>query len=280
MPEIRIDTIEFWVNLYALIASIIGIILSIRKWWHIWKTRHLRKIWGFKDGDSVIVVCSELDNPEERQHVEPREFIYSLKYGDVDAYFEVMLTLLRLYPSIKLRSMSSGEAETTRLDLSSHIVVIGGPDYNALTRRILSWGITQFEYRSPYVDVKPVQCPPDEIVIYDRLHDKEYCYLDDYHDYGYFERIINPYNPDKYIILIGGCHTIGVTGAIRAFSMAESREGEIPSTVLRNAEMVAKHIGKAKTFAVLVDVERIGQTISTPVIRREDITVRNNQPLA
>ena len=54
-----------------------------------WRTRHLRKVWGIKNGDQVIVVCSELDEPEARQQVEPREFIYSYKYGDLDAYIEV-----------------------------------------------------------------------------------------------------------------------------------------------------------------------------------------------
>lgn len=108
----------------------------------------MRKVWGINNGDSVIVVCSELENPEERQYVEPREFIYNLKYGDVDAYFEVVTTLLRLYPAIKLRVMSAGEVEATRVDLASHMILIGGPDYNAMTERMLSRRMTQFEYRS------------------------------------------------------------------------------------------------------------------------------------
>jgi hypothetical protein len=44
--------------------------------------------------------------------------------------------------------------------------------------------------------------------------------------------------------------------------------------VLKNAELVAKRIGKSTSFSVLVDVERMGQTINTPVVNSMNITVR------
>jgi len=274
---LSLDSVWSWlvlsIEVYAAALTLVGGVLYSRRLRYNWRTRHLRKVWGFKDGATVIVVCSELENPEERQRVEPREFIYNLKYGDVDAYFEAVTTLLRLYPRINLRIMSAGEAENTRLDLASHLVVIGGPDYNTLAERILVWNLTQFDYRSPYVETRSQQ-HPDEIVIYDKLNEKEYCYPTDSRDFGYFERIVNPHNPDSKVVIIGGCHTIGVTGAVKAFSMAGNEEGEIPQGVLRNAALVAKRIGKSTKFSVLVDVERIGQTISTPVVSDMSITVR------
>lgn len=260
------------VNAYALVVSVVGVVLSTRKLRRLWRTRHLRRVWGIKNGDRVIVVCSELDDPESRQQVEPREFIYSLKYGDVDAYIEVLVTLLRLYPSLKLRVMSAGEAETTRLDLGRHLIVIGGPDYNTLAERALSWGKTQFTYRSPYVSVQATQ-HPEEIALYDTVNDMEYYHQTDSRDFGYFERIPNPHNPKSRVIMIGGCHTIGVVGAVKAFSMAESDDGKIPAMVLKNAALVAKSIKKADRFSVLVEVERIGQTISVPQIEQCDLTI-------
>src|ERR1017187_1078189 len=141
-----LDAVSFFIKIYAVVLSLIGIVLSKRKILHYWRTRHLQKVWGIKNGDNVIVVCSELDEPEQRQKVVDREFIYNLKYGDVDAYFEVVVTLLKLYPKIKLRILSSGEAETTPMDFSQHIILIGGPDYNAITEKILKKKITQIDY--------------------------------------------------------------------------------------------------------------------------------------
>ena len=270
----QINLLSLSVNIYALILSILSGVLSFKKTLRLWRTRHLRKVWGIKDKDYVILVCSELDNPIERQMVEPREFIYHFKYGDVDAYFEVVITLLRLYPNIKLKIMSAGEAEATRIDFAQHLILIGGPDYNSITEKILKKKITQFDYKSPYVDVQSEKYP-DEIVLYHRELNKEFCYPGTSDkDYGYFERIINPNNPDSQIILIGGCHTVGVTGAVKAFSMAESERGEIPEIVLNNARLVAKRIKRTSSFAVLVSVERVAQSINIPVIKGTDITLK------
>ena len=112
----------------------------------------------------MVVVCSELDDPPSRQFVEPREFIYSLKYGDLDAYVEVLLTLARLFPAVRVKVMSAGELNAARVDLGTHVVVIGGPDYNSVAARVLEWDKTQFEYRSP--DMAEASCDhPREIVL-------------------------------------------------------------------------------------------------------------------
>lgn len=266
---------SFWINVYTIILSIIGAIKLSQRQILLWNTRKLRKIWGIKDKDNVIVICSELDEPIKRQNVEPREFIYNLKYGDVDAYFEVIVTLLRLYPKLKLRVLSSGEAETTTFDMSQCIILVGGPDYNVIASKILNNHLTQMNYRSPYV-AEQSKLNPNEIVIYHKGSDVEYCELDEMKDFGYFERINNPYNPKKNIIFLGGCHTIGVTAAVKSFSLSKSEHGEIPNVVLKNSKKVAKRIKKNSEFAVVVKAERVGQSINTPIVKDDLIFVRNN----
>jgi len=268
-----LNYVSFAIGAYAVILSITALPNETKKYLRLWRTRNLRRIWGIKDGDFVILVCSELDDPEKRQNVEEREYIYNLKYGDVDAYFEVVITLLRLYPNIRLRVLSSGEAENVRIDMTQHLILIGGPDYNAITENFLGKNITQYDYRSPYVKERSTK-NPDEIVLYNRVTKEEFCELTEDKDYGYFEKIRNPNNPEKHIILIGGCHTTGVTGAVKSFSMAESEQGEIPSVVLNNAKMAARKIGKNREFAILVQTEKIGQTINTPVIESNKISFR------
>lgn len=268
-----LEELSTWIKVYALVLSIIGVVKSTPKLIHLWNTRNLRKAWGIKDKENVIVICSELDDPEDRQNVEPKEFIYNLKYGDVDAYFEVIVTLLRLYPKLKLRILSSGEAENTRFDMAQTIILIGGPDYNHITSQILSKNITQFIYKSPYCNEQSCSYP-NEIVLYHKQHNKEYFDLDDLKDYGYFERINNPHNPKKKIILIGGCHTLGVTAAVKAFSLSNSEHGEIPNVVLDNSRKVAKKIKKAAEFVVILQAERIGQSINTPIIKDDSIFIK------
>lgn len=265
-----LERVHVLIYLSMVIYTAIEFVKHFPMWW---RTRHLRKIWGIKNGEYVTVVCSELDNPAKRQNVEPREFIYNLKYGDVDAYFEVITTLLRLYRDIKLSKFSAGEAESRPIDMARHLILIGGPDYNSFTKRILNKQITQYTYKSLESEGnKTVQ--PDEMVLYDSLDKREYYEAADEKDYGYFERIKNPDDQRKNLILIGGCRTLGVTGAAKAFSMAESEKGEIPKVVLDNAKEVAKRISRQSEFSVLLSAERVGQTIGVPIVSQRDITVK------
>lgn len=270
-----LSELNFWITIYSIILSIIGAIKFTPVIILMWRTRKLRKVWGIKNKENVIVICSELDEPDERQNLEEREFIYNLKYGDVDAYFEVIVTLLRLYPKLKIRILSSGEAENTRFDMAQTLVLIGGPDYNKITEKILEKEITQFRYRSKYLKDLSKEFP-DEIVIYHILTDKEYCDKDEYKDFGFFEKINNPHNPKKNIILLGGCHTIGVTAAIKAFSLASNEYDDIPRVVLENSKVVAKKISKKSEFAVLVKAERVGQSINTPIVNEDSVYLLKN----
>ncbi len=268
-----IENIHLILAAFLLALIIIEVISKAKEIYRFWRTRHLRKVWGIKNGDHVSVVCSELDNADERQRVEAREFIYNLKYGDIDAYFEVIVTLLRLFPKIKLRILSSGEAESTRVDVARHIILIGGPDYNSFVSRVIKKQITQIRYKAPDL-AEQSTLQPDEIVLYNSTNEKEYYELTDEKDYGYFERIQNPDDPRKNIILIGGCHTIGVTGAAKAFSMAESEQGEIPDVVLKSAQLVAGKISEKTEYSVSIAAERDAQTIKTPIVKEENISVK------
>ena len=55
-----VRTFMDWSRVYGLILSIVAAIISTKKLWRFWRTRHLRKVWGIKNGDDVSVVCSEL----------------------------------------------------------------------------------------------------------------------------------------------------------------------------------------------------------------------------
>jgi hypothetical protein len=266
----EIDLLKLIVYSYALVVSCVEGIKLTRNVIRRSKTRHLRKVWGIKDKEDVILVCSELDNPETEQIVDG-EFIYSRKYGDLDAYIEVVYTLLRLYPNLKLKILSCGEAAKIRLEYEKTIVLIGGPDYNSTTEELLQY--TQFEYRSKDW-VKSIKYP-DDIALLHKGTQEEFCGNISKKDFGYFERIKNPHNSKKYVIMIGGCHTIGVTGAIKAFSLVPNEQGEIKNYVLSNAKKVAKKISKKSQFAVVLRAEKANQTIHTPEVKEDSIFVLN-----
>jgi hypothetical protein len=264
-----IDDIKLFVYAYALILSCIEGIKLTKKVARLRKTRYLRRVWGIKDKETVVLVCSELENPEREQYVDG-EFIYNRKYGDLDAYIEVVYTLLRLYPNLKLKILSCGEAAKIKVPYDKTLILIGGPDYNSTTADFLDK--SQFKYMSPETDEASVNYP-NNIVLYHKVSQKEFCECDERRDYGYFERLANPHNPKTYVILIGGCHTVGVTAAIKAFSLVPNEQGEVNNHVSTNSRKVARMISKKVAFAVLIKAEKSNQTIHTPNVVEEMVFV-------
>jgi hypothetical protein len=258
-------------RVYAVAVSLVSIWFGFTRLARHWQYRHLKKVWGFRDKDQVVLLCSELDDPEERQWVEPREFIYLMKYGDADAYVEVIGTLFRIYPNIDIQILSSGDLDRIQVDLSKHIILIGGPDYNEMTRRLLDEQKTRIAYYSPYLKCADPE-NPKEIIIYDRISKRKLFCSETERDYGYFERAPNPFSPKHHVILIGGCHTVGVTAAVKAFSAAGGQRDVSPA-VVRNARLVAKHVPKGAAFAVFIEAQKIGLNINTPNVKKTDLLI-------
>jgi hypothetical protein len=274
------DTTSVIITIISILITVVSIFLviydktgSINEIRERWKLRHLRKIFNFKNGEKVIVVCSELPVEDGGQQIlEKREYIYYRKYGDLDALFECLLSMIKNFPKVNFEIRTSSENIT---NLDAHIIVIGGPDYNMQAKNIIKDrdSSTRFDYSE--ID--------DEIVIIDRndknktpyyFPTKSECEAED-EDYGYIEKIPNPNLEckSKSIFLFGGCHTIGVTGAVKYFSVFSNGTFNISKIVLNRARSIVKDksIDKNK-FALLFRVKRIGTNIDIPRLVKDDKT--------
>jgi len=223
---------------------------------------YFKGVWSFDEFDDVVVVCSELDDPEKLQHPEPWEFIYLSKYGDLDALFEAETTIHELYPSVHVEHKTGNEVLKVRGSdqLTGNIVLVGGPDYNSLTQ--------VFEKSSP-VKYLPAD---EENNIGMRIKSTREMLMPHREaststgservvDYGFFMNRTNPYNPDKRLVMVGGSHTYGVYGAIKAFSY--SRRGK--DMVARgNCRYVVDHLGTGAEFVAFFEVHGVGSSIPTP----------------
>lgn len=249
------EQVEAIVTVLSVIFSLIGIIYSIIEIARYWHLRNIREVLGIKSGDDVLIVCSELPDPIDRQMVEPREYIYLMKYGDLDAWVEYLLSMVKMFPKVNLHIKSSGEALQNPMDLEGHISIIGGPDYNKMAEHFISHGLTRMEYTE--VD--------DEIVIRDKKTNKLYFYKTIDKDFGYIEKIPNPYNSKKSVILFGGCHTVGVTSAVRFLSAYSNGKSKVSDIALNNAKLlVQKEEIKLDRFVILINSTKLGATISYP----------------
>jgi hypothetical protein len=226
----------------GIIGAGVAIAVATRKLIRRWKYRHIIRMLGIRDGDKVIIVCSELSQAESRQLVEPpREWIYHMKYGDIDALFEITKSILRIYPNVKLSIRSCNEIQRTPTDslAGAHIVSIGGPDYNSFVAEIIDRGDVRINYRSSPAQVDFY----NEICLHDTVTKRTMAVKTlagsqsaRTPDIGYIE-VLRSYKQYKSVILIGGCHTLGVYGASKFFSAFADATDEnlISSAVTENA---------------------------------------------
>jgi hypothetical protein len=259
-------------KLYALILTLVSGTSFTRRFLRNWPYRHIKKILGVKNGDEVVLLCSELSDPEKRQWVEPREFIHLMKYGDVDALIEIIASLLRMYPDIDLKILTAHDTERVHVDLAKHVILVGGPDYNPLVRKLLDEGNSSITYHSE--DIKsPSPSHPDEITLSEKLTNKEHFTLGQDDDVGYFERIVNPYSSKHNILFFGGCHTIGVTASAKAFSAYAGGRKELPTQVQKNAKTVAKRTKNASSFYIIFEAKKVGVNIAVPEISEHAVKI-------
>jgi len=261
-----LSELSLFITAISIFITSISLLFPIKSIFSELKVRHIRKIFGFKNGDTVILVCSELPKPLNRQLVEKREFIYLMKYGDLDAWVEYLLSMIRTFPRVNFEVQSSGEALINKLNLDTHIALIGGPDYNKLTEYFIDNKMTRFSY----AEIN------GEITLVDKITKKNYFYTTLEKDYGYIEKFSNPYNRSKWVFIFGGCHTIGVTSAVKFFSAFSNGKSKISNVALKNAESVIKNKNiNIANFALLINAAKIGSTISYPCYENNLIDIQN-----
>ena len=225
--------------------------------------RNPRDIWGFEDFDDVMVACTELDDPEKLQHPEPWEFIYLSKYGDLDALFEVETTVHELYPNAHVEHRTGNEILRARASAaySGHLVIVGGPDYNALAKHFENACPIEYSPAGPDNNIALRVKATAETLTPLRPEGEENHVV----DYGFFAKFPNPYSPEKKLVMIGGAHTYGVFGAVRAFSFSR----RIADPVARqNCRDVVRELGPNPDFLAILEVHGIGSSIPTPKVER------------
>ncbi|MCL0093225.1 hypothetical protein M1N92_06235, partial [Dehalococcoidia bacterium] len=146
---------------------------------------------------------------------------------------------------------------------ADNLILIGGPDYNRITRVFMK--NTPFEF----VEENGVT------ILKDRSRGQtfrsqfiEHEGIEEVIDFGFFLKILNPNNPNKKLIMINGIHTYGVYGAAKCFSQYDEREMGIS---YRNCKEVISEFGDDPTFAVMLEVKSINKKIGIPKIKREDL---------
>ncbi|MDT8913990.1 helix-turn-helix transcriptional regulator [Amycolatopsis sp. PS_44_ISF1] len=100
-------------------------------------------LWQFPEGQDVIIVCARLPpylldhpyaNPESADYVE----LYT--YADLDSLIELYGHIRACNPTNRVTFRTTDERNRLKRDeYNSHLILLGGVDWNVQTRQLLDW---------------------------------------------------------------------------------------------------------------------------------------------
>jgi hypothetical protein len=215
-------------------------------------------LWHFPDRSTVTIVCARLParlrgaprytNPDSPDYVD----LYT--YTDLDALLELHGHLRAFNPSIQVNLRAA--EDLTNDDYTTHLVLLGGVDWNEVTRDLFERvdlpveEITRqnesdaggFEVRG---DLEPRRYVP-RFAGNGRLVE----------DVAQFARSRNPYNVKQTVTVCSGMFGRGTLGAVRALTDTRFRD--------RNTGYVRRRFGGAEAFGLVMRVSVVSGQVVTP----------------
>jgi hypothetical protein len=184
------------------------------------------------------------------------DYIELLTYSELDALFELHGHLRAANPA-NLVKMGLAD-KLVRDDYTSHLISLGGIDWNTLTssaleklqlpvRQVADWGTEGGQYFEAE-EAEAMRYRPVLGVVGDQRVLQE--------DVALFARAVNPFNHERTITICNGMYGRGTYGAVRALTDLRFRG--------RNAEHLRSRFGKATSYCVLTRVPVVNGATITP----------------
>ncbi|MEO3890226.1 helix-turn-helix transcriptional regulator [Nonomuraea sp. B5E05] len=217
--------------------------------------------WHFADGEPITIICSQIphDEREKITYADPSspDYIELYKYSDLDSLFELWGHVRAANPHslVTLRATEDLRAD----DLTTHVVLLGGVDYNEVTAYMLSRielpvrQVPDWEgERGPYFEVDEGGETHRHYTVTSGSGDGVRLT----EDVGFFYRGVNPDNTSHTLTICNGMHSRGVYGVVRALTDARFRD--------RNTAYLRDRFREAEAYSILTRVRVQGRVAVTP----------------
>jgi transcriptional regulator with XRE-family HTH domain len=217
--------------------------------------------WQFGDGEPITIICSRV--PEEDRAKIPYasplmpDYIDLYRFSDLDSLFELHGHLRAANPGSLVTLLSAEDLRSD--DLTTHLVLLGGVDYNEFTasmlrliklpvRQVAEWDREDGVYFEVLGDDDTGRHRPVVKGTGDSLRLLE--------DVAFFYRGVNPNNVERTLTMCNGMYARGVYGVVRALTDERFRR--------RNATYLRERFGDAKSYGILTRIRIEGTVVVTP----------------
>ncbi|MEU4251130.1 helix-turn-helix transcriptional regulator [Amycolatopsis sp. NPDC026612] len=215
-------------------------------------------IWTFEQNQNITIVCAPL--PERyRRHLsyadpESADFVSLYTYADPDALIELFGHIRSRNPDSNVKFCTSEELAAD--DYTSHLVLLGGVDWNSVTRDVIQRLDVPVEQvgREDDAEHGGFRVPQDgrSKMFEPRLDSREHLL----EDVAHFYRGKSPFNQKRTVTVCNGMYGRGTLGAVRALTDARFRD--------RNADYVRGRFEGVESFSIISRVPVVGGQGMTP----------------
>ncbi|MFI5588197.1 helix-turn-helix domain-containing protein [Amycolatopsis sp. NPDC051758] len=222
--------------------------------------------WAFPEDQDITIVCARL--PEKyREHLsyadpESPDFVSLYTYADPDALIELFGHIRSRNPDNTVNFHTADEL--TADHYTSHLVLLGGVDWNTVTRDVIErvdLPVEQFN-RLGEVEEGGFRVDRDgrEQLFVPQLDERGRLL----EDVAHFYRGVSPFNRKRTVTVCNGMYGRGTLGAVRALTDVRFRD--------RNAAYLRERFGDAESFSIISPVPVVQGQGLTP-----DWTIEENR---
>jgi transcriptional regulator with XRE-family HTH domain len=220
--------------------------------------------WHFADGNDITIVCAQWPREMLQQipytDVSDPDYIELLTVSELDSLFELYGHLRAANPANQVNLRIAGQL--TADDYTSHLVSLGGVDWNTMTRSALNrlslpvrqvahWDTEDGQYFEVTENGKTAKHPPKV----EKASGQPKGILIE--DVALFARAVSPFNRKRTVTICSGMYGRGTYGVVRALTDARFRD--------RNADYLRSRFGSSDTYCILSRVPIVdGATTLTP----------------
>lgn len=224
-------------------------------------------LWHFTPGQDITIVCSELP-PRLRQKLpysshdddpdyEHPDYVELYRYADLDALLDLHGHLRAVNPESKVQVR--GPSSLKDDEYSSHLVLLGGVDFNRVTADVLEMLDLPVEQVGRVDDADPGAfkvVEGDEQQLFQprlrKVNGKDVLV----EDVAHFYRSPNPVYDKRTVTICNGMYQRGTLAAVRALTDSRFRDG--------NHRYVRTRFQDSDTFSIISRVRMVPRNVVTP----------------
>ena len=217
--------------------------------------------WRFEDGRPITIVCAQLPSRllQLMPYTDPEDpdYIALNAYSDLDALFELHGHLRASNPASQVNLRTAQQLVSD--DYTTHLVVLGGVDWNQATHSVLARLQLPVEQvndwdspEGPYFEVTEGSTKAQHRPALERSAGKTILA----EDVALFARAVNPFNRKRTVTVCNGMYGRGTYGAVRALTDARFRD--------RNTGYIDDRFAGSDAYCVLTRVQVVAGAVVTP----------------